>query len=239
MNASPYLLGLEKSCYNDDFAPKLLRHSLARRNMGGLGSTRWIGESTKDTVDDTRSLDINRLHHAGCLHPGYRGGWEWKRDGARVAWINLFRDDHRLILSYRYRKDGGEWRDVDQPTPVVWMPCRFGGRRPYFLCPGKVNGIHCYRRVTKLYGAGVYFLCRHCYQLAYACQREDRYVRASRRADNIRMRLGGDPGTALPFPERPKGMHHRTYERLRSEVMKSETLVDLPFCCRACRVPKV
>src|SRR6516162_4544615 len=172
MNASPYLLGLEKSCYNDDFAPKLLRHSLARRNMGGLGSTRWIGESTKDTVDDTRSLDINRLNHAGCLHPGYRGGWEWKRDGARVAWINLFRDDHRLILSYRYRKDGGEWRDVDQPTPVVWMPCRFGGRRPYFLCPGKVNGIHCYRRVTKLYGAGVYFLCRHCYQLAYACQRK-------------------------------------------------------------------
>ena len=86
--------------------------------------------------------------------------------------------------------------------------------------------VHCYRWVTKLYGAGVYFLCRHCYQLAYACQREDRYVRASRRADNIRMRLGGDPGTALPFPERPKGMHHRTYERLRSEVMKSETLVD-------------
>src|SRR5215472_13549166 len=78
MNASPYLLGFEKSCYNDDFAPKLLRHSLARRNMGGLGSTRWIGESTKDTVDDTRSLDINRLNHAGCLHPGYRGGWEWK-----------------------------------------------------------------------------------------------------------------------------------------------------------------
>src|SRR5215470_11317411 len=116
-----------------------------------------------------------------------------------------------------------EWRDVDQPTPVVWMPCRFGGRRPYFLCPGKVNGIHCYRRVTKLYGAGVYFLCRHCYQLAYACQREDRYVRASRRADNIRMRLGGDPGTALPFPERPKGMHRHTilHARLPLPVIRA------------------
>src|SRR5215469_18165277 len=171
MNASPYLLGLEKSCYNDDFAPKLLRHSLARRNMGGLGSTRWIGESTKDTVDDTRSLDINRLNHAGCLHPGYRGGWEWKRDGARVAWINLFRDDHRLILSYRYRKDGGEWSGC---------PAASGAVGPIF----------------------------------------------SVRVKSIRMRLGGDPGTALPFPERPKGMHHRTYERLRSEVMKTETLVD-------------
>ena len=108
--------------------------------MGGLGSTRWIGESTKDTVDDTRSLDINRLNHAGCLHPGYRGGWEWKRDGARVAWINLFRDDHRLILSYRYRKDGGEWRDVDQPTPVVWMPCRFGAVGPIFSVRVKSTG---------------------------------------------------------------------------------------------------
>jgi hypothetical protein len=42
----------------------------------------------------------------------------------------------RLVLSYRVQRHGGEWQDVEQPTPIVWMPCRFGGARPYFVCPG-------------------------------------------------------------------------------------------------------
>jgi hypothetical protein len=194
--------------------------------MGGFGSTRWAYISTKDTVESSRSLDINRLKRAGCLEPGYRGGWEWSQDGERVASIRFRRDDNGLVLSYRVRQHGGEWQDVEQPTPIVWMPCRFGGERPYFVCPGIVNGIACGRRVSKLYGAGTYFLCRHCYRLAYASQREDRYDRALRRANNIRMRLGGEPGTASLFPNRPKGMHHETYERLQSAVFSAEILAE-------------
>jgi hypothetical protein len=67
--------------------------------MGGFGSTRWGWVSTKDTVESSRSLDINRLNRAGCLHPGYRGGWEWTRDAERVASIWFRRDGDRLILS--------------------------------------------------------------------------------------------------------------------------------------------
>jgi len=89
-----------------------------------------------------------------------------------------------------------------------------------------INGIVCCRWVTKLYGAGRYFLCRHCYRLAYASQREDRYDRALRRADKIRVRLGGKPGTAWVFPDRPKGMHHQTYERLQSAALNDEILAD-------------
>jgi hypothetical protein len=154
-------------------------------------------------------LDINRLNRAGCLRPGYRGGWEWKRDSERVAGIVLRTTVDQLTLSYRVRRQGDQWRDVEQPTQILWVACQFGGRRPYFLCPGR----GCGRLVSKLYGAGTYFLCRHCYRLAYASQRENHYDRALRRANNIRMRLGGKPGLALPFPERPKGMHEKTYER--------------------------
>jgi hypothetical protein len=194
--------------------------------MGGFGSTRWAWASTKETVEGNRRLDINRLRQAGCLRPGYWGSWEWKQDGERVAWIQFRQEGDRLVLSYRVRRHGGEWQDVEQPTLIAWTPCRFGGARPYFVCPGVVNGIACGRRVAKLYGAGIYFLCRHCYRLAYASQREDRYDQALRRANNIRMRLGGEPGTESPFPARPKGMHHKTYERLQSAVSNAEILAE-------------
>jgi hypothetical protein len=194
--------------------------------MGGFGSTRWGWVITKDTVESSISLDINCLNRAGCLRPGYCGGWEWKRDGERIASIQLWRNGNALVLSYRVRHYGEESRDVAQPTRIVWMPCRFGGARPYFVCPGIINGIACGRQVAKLYGAGTYFLCRHCHRLAYGSRREDRYDRALRRANNIRMRLGGEPGTASVFPSRPKGMHHHTYHRLKSAASNAEILAE-------------
>jgi hypothetical protein len=45
-------------------------------------------------------------------------------------------------------------------------------------------------------------------------------------ANNIRTRLGGEPGTASVFPPRPKGMHRETYERLQSAVLNAEILAE-------------
>ena len=73
--------------------------------MGGFGSTRWTWTGTKDTVESNRTLDINRLNRAGCLRSGYRGGWEWTRDGEWVASIWFRRDGDQLVLSYRVRHD--------------------------------------------------------------------------------------------------------------------------------------
>jgi hypothetical protein len=193
--------------------------------MGGFGSTRWNWVATKETIEGKRWIDINRLNRAGCLRPGYCGSCRWMHDGEQVASIQLRREGDLLRLSYRLRSHGGDWQDVEQPIPIIWMPCRFAGARPYFACPGTVNGIACGRRVTKLYGAGTYFLCRHCYRLAYASQREDRYNRALRRANHIRTRLGGEPGIAL-LPDRPKGMHKPTYRRLQSKIMDAEMLAE-------------
>jgi|HubBroStandDraft_3_1064219.scaffolds.fasta_scaffold161184_1 hypothetical protein len=62
----------------------------------------------------------------------------------------------QLTLCYRVRKHEGDWQDVEQPTQILWVTCRFGGRRPYFLCAGW----GCGRLVSKLYGAGT---CRLAY----------------------------------------------------------------------------
>lgn len=196
--------------------------------MGGLGSGRPSG-SGRDTVESCRSLDVNRLQKTGCLTPGSSGGWQWTRDGEKVAWIALRAEDDRLHLSYRVRIGGGEWEDTEEIVRIVRMPCRFGGARPYFICPGVVNGVTCGRRVAKLHGPGRYFLCRHCYRLGHASQNENAWDRAMRRANKIRQRLGGDPGMAAPFPDRPKGMWRRTYEWLGDQAFEAEMVADEVF----------
>ncbi len=126
-----------------------------------------------------------------------------------------------LVLSYR-SKSGGEWEDVKEPVPLEWTPCNFGGERPWFVCPGVVNGVACSRRVAILYGPGKYFLCRHCYDLCYESQCEDKGHRALRRAQKIRQQLGGSANMMESFPERPKGMHYDTYMKLLWEHHEAE-----------------
>ncbi len=172
--------------------------------MGGFGSGRPSG-SGRGKVEACRSIDVNRLHREGCLRAGWMGSWQWTRDGEQVASINLRAEHDRLHLTYRVRIGGGEWEDVAETVRIVRVACRFGGARPYFICPGVVNGIACGRRVAKLHGPGRYFLCRHCYRLAHASQSEGAWDRTLRRANKIRQRLGGDPGMAAPFPAEAEG----------------------------------
>ena len=100
---------------------------------------------------------------------------------------------------------------------------------PNFRCPGIVNGLRCGRRVGKLFSGGRYFLCRHCYSITYSSQSEPVYDRALRRANKLRMALGGEPGTAHFIAPKPKGMWHRTYQRHRNEITRSERQADLHF----------
>ena len=119
---------------------------------------------------------------------------------------------------------------------IVRAPCRYGGVRPYFICPGVVNGVACGRRVAKLHCAGRYFLCRHCCRLAHASQSEGPRDRALRRANKIRRRLGGDPDLAAPFPPKPRGMWRRTYVRLREQALAAEMCADEAFALQAERL---
>src|SRR3954468_6130263 len=50
-------------------------------------------------------------------------------------------------VTYRVRIGHGDWQDVAETVRIVRTACRFGGSRPYFVCPGIVNGVACDRRV--------------------------------------------------------------------------------------------
>jgi len=123
-----------------------------------------------------------------------------------------------LHLSYRASTGGDGRQDIEQVVSIEHVPCHLGSSRPFFICPGKVNGVAWGRRAVKLYGAGRHFLCRHCYRLPYACQREQPWDRKARRSGKIRVRLGGEPGIYCEFPEKPKGMWWGTYERLAEQA---------------------
>ena len=84
-------------------------------NMGGFGSGPQGGRLK---VEACRSIDVNRLHRDRCLRPGWQGGWEWKQDGQRVAWISMRGEANRLVLNYRVRRNGDEWTDVEEPISV-------------------------------------------------------------------------------------------------------------------------
>jgi hypothetical protein len=183
--------------------------------MGGEGSGNWYRFDEKTTTGECHSVDVRSLHREGLLKSGRWFSLRWSRAGRETGSIRIAVEGNdtpkRVLLLYRHRLGPGEeWEDVQQPVSLDWTVCNFGGERRWFVCPGA----GCGRRVALLYGPGRYFLCRHCYDLAYESQRENEMHRALRRAQAIRERLGGSANMTKPFPEKPKGMHSSTYDRL-------------------------
>jgi hypothetical protein len=191
--------------------------------VGGEGSGNWYRFDKKTTTGECHSVDVRYLHREGLLKLGRWFSLRWSRAGRETGSIRGAvigsEKPERVILSYRHRSGlGGEWVDIQEPVRLTWTACNFGGERPWFICPGA----GCGRRVAVLYGPGRYFLCRHCYDLVYDSQLENAMYRALHKAQSIRERLGGSANMTKPFPERPKGMHHETYWRLREEHDEAE-----------------
>jgi hypothetical protein len=115
-----------------------------------------------------------------------------------------------IELDYEERTADRELEAVRYRVYLDMTRPQFGGQRYWFICPG--SG----RRAAKLYlpYGGSRFLSRGAYRLGYACQREDRQSRLVRRARKLHRAIGGD-GEALGQgpPDKPIGMHWRTYER--------------------------
>lgn len=178
--------------------------------MGGFGSGQ--GQQGKRTTSDLRALDIRQLKHDGLLTPGKSWTTQWKRNGEVIASIQMRAEVGQVILNYQSRGNSGEWQPMEYPVTLEWTPCNLGGMRVWFLCPAQ----GCGQRVALLYG-GTIFACRHCHKLAYQCQRESDDDRVMRLADAIRQRLGWRPGVVNSEGGKPKGMHWRTFERMKSE----------------------
>ena len=194
--------------------------------MGGSGSGGWYRYGAKETTCGLINLDVNYLSRNGNFASNQLSYMTWSRDNEAICTINTRMDGPYLVLGYRRRLRNGDWQGSEEIVLLSYTSCNYGGRRPWFICPGVRNGVPCQRRVAKLYAAGSYLLCRHCYNLVYESQREALRHRLLYKAQGIRRRLGGSADMGKPFPWKPKGMHWKTYERLRRKAEHAELRSD-------------
>ena len=153
-------------------------------------------------------LDIRKLMRKGLLVPGNAFSWQWTVNDRKVAGINIRVDLQSVVLSY-VKKSTGEV--VEQRVQTQTSPCHLGGERHWFTCP------KCGKRVAVLYAPGRYFACRQCGGLAYATQKQGAGDRASSKVNKIRKRLVWQTGILNDTGGKPKGMHWKTYRRLKSQ----------------------
>jgi hypothetical protein len=175
--------------------------------MGGRGSGRRSSYCGKQETSDSMPLDIRKISRKGLLVPGSSFGWQWTVNERQVAGISARVEFESMVLSYRMKSTG---EVVEQRVQTQPSPCHLGGQRHWFTCP------RCRKRVAVLYAPGRYFACRQCGDLGYATQKEGIGDRASTRAEKQRKRMGWESGILNGSGGKPKGMHWKTYQRLKN-----------------------
>ncbi len=188
--------------------------------MGGRGSGSWHRWSARDLCDEHKRIDIRWMKREGMLVPDSAGTLSWNSGGEPSGTIRYEVRTFGVLLIYHYGHMGEECSEVREFVAIEHTPCHLGGRRPWFRCPI----IGCGKRVAILYGAGRYFACRTCCDLAYETQSEDFAGRQRIKAQKLRTKLGGSVNMLEDFPEKPKGMWWRTYDRMRAEGTGAERL---------------
>jgi hypothetical protein len=181
--------------------------------MVGSGSGNWYRFNSKNLVESCLNLDVRRLNRKGRLEPWQRYSWRWQ-DG---NYITIETKPQAIELDHTISYDGDSQK-LDYEIPLTWTSCNYGGKRPWFICPGK----GCCRRVAKLYSRHGYFLWRHCHNLAYSSQREGKESRLLYKAQRIYKRLGVNTCGDLYSESKPKGMHQTTYDKLIEEADELE-----------------
>ena len=108
-----------------------------------------------------------------------------------------------------------------QQIPLSWTHCHFGGFRPWFKC-------NCGRRVARLYKSIAGYHCRGCFDNPrYASQTKSKKNRISFAASKLRLRLNGMASPTEAHPERPRGMHRKTYARALRRLEAYESRLSL------------
>ncbi|MEM7781555.1 MAG: hypothetical protein AAF697_14295 [Pseudomonadota bacterium] len=183
--------------------------------MGGFGSGRHGG---RPTADASRRIDLAWMRRKGLVADGVMrsGILNWSCGGEPSGSISYRANmceagQERLVLEYT-RENHGERGSVLQTIHLTSTRPNFGGKRWWMICP--YHG----HRVGKLNmpAGGDRFASRKAWRLGYHSQCVTDRDAIFERLFRIQKRLECEQGWGN-YPSRPKGMHHRTFDRLREE----------------------
>ena len=185
--------------------------------MGGLGSGHYYRSSARTTCEEAKRIDIRFLRKQNMLRPNTSGSLSWNIGGEPSGNISYTMYENTMVLNFRFRRyDDDEWESVQQ---VIWFdrtPCHYGGIRKWFSCP------ECDQRVAVLYLVDTLFMCRRCNRLPYASQGEGYLDRMSRKLDKISDKLEAEEYIVDGDLWKPKGMHWRTFYRLKMAEINTD-----------------
>ncbi|MEN9605012.1 MAG: hypothetical protein RJB39_697 [Candidatus Parcubacteria bacterium] len=138
---------------------------------------------SKQEADNTKKITATFLRKHMYFTGWRKGIITWTRTGIwgdetqSSVGIEVLTHEGLNHLRIHYTQtdnDTGKKQDFDYKIPLTTSPCRFGGKRYWFICPWYKNGIYCGKRVGTLYKDGDYFACRHCYNLTYSSRKVNR-----------------------------------------------------------------
>jgi len=193
--------------------------------MGGLGSGSWYRSNNKSTTDDYKQIDIRLMKRKGWLIHGNGGSLSWKWNGEPWGDIRYQSYDDRLVLNFRYRTNGSEWKPVSQTIPIFNSSCYFGSVRLWFGCPS------CNNRCAILYGVGKLFLCRKCYDLPYRSQMKGQLDRLIDQKHKLGAFIFDDYSHGEGWKKK-KGMHHNTFQKAYHRYREMDTQIDMGIASR-------
>ena len=152
-----------------------------------------------------------------CKMGALKGNWTTFLPRGSLLWPAI-----RKIRAARYRVQIElHNQTLPQQIRISWTPCHLGGWRPWMHCP------YCEKRVAKLLKGMAGYFCRACLgNPLYASQAKSSHGRRHFELCKIRLQLNGNASPLEPFPERPRGMHRKTYDRLKARALRLE--MDLP-----------
>lgn len=190
--------------------------------MGGYGSG-WTEYATTPTVEACSHLESDVFSDVVDDPDVSHVDLKWSDTRQIRAFIDHAKDGEyadAVRLTYTVRPEGDDAREYEYHVALDYTECNFGGVRPWFRCPW------CDTRRGKLClpSRRERFACRECYDLGYQSSRSSgndleraaqRYRKAFAKADKD----GHSPHTPEsmtgPYrPEKPKGMHQETSNRL-------------------------
>ena len=88
--------------------------------MGGSGSGSWCRWDKRTTCEEIRRIDIRYMRKLGLLHGS--GSLSWSSRGEPTGAVGYTITGSTMTLSFRCRRNGGEWEDVKQANLIDQSP---------------------------------------------------------------------------------------------------------------------